>query len=203
MSASGGGPVGGRPNDPFERYYQIKNAEEIREESRRNQERTSSHASLFTVRLLFFLQKMLNFITRPKHQDLSRPVKKEAKENLLKMRKALKILMKEDLSQEIPFLKELSQFWQKMLEDSLQFKKMTPLAIHFKAFIKEIASYPETQDHSLGYYLSEYAGQSWLPFPYMELIQKLHTLAEKNPAGNPLSKWVLSLDKIIALLNQE
>jgi hypothetical protein len=203
MSSSGGSPVGGRPNDPFERYYQIKNLEEIREDNQRNEYRSSNQNSLFATYLLFLLQKILKFITGPKHQDLSKPAKKETKENLLEMQKALKILMKEDRSQEALFLKQLSQFWQKMLEDSLRFKKMTPLAIHFKTFIKEIASYPEARDHSLGYYLSEYAGQSWLPFPYMELIQKLHTLAEKNPSHNPLAKWILSLDKIIALLNQE
>lgn len=203
MSASGGGPVGGRPNDPFERYYQIKNLEEIREHNKRNERRPLDGNSPVAVYLLFLLQKLVDFVSGSKHRDLSKSAKKEAKENLVEMQKALKILTKEDRSQEAPFLKELSQFWQKMLEDSLHFKKMTPLAIHFKTFIKDIASYPKDQDHTFGYYLSEYAGQSWLPFPYMELIQKLHSLAEKNPSDNPLAKWVFSLEKIIALLNQE
>jgi len=203
MSSSGGNPVGGRPNDPFEKYYQIKDLEEAREYNTRNAKNASGKGFLLAAYILLLLQKMLEFIQPSKYKNISKSTRKSAQENLVQMQKCLKLLMKEDRSQDDRFLKQLSLCWQKMLEDSLEFTKMTSVAIQFKNFIKEIASYPEAQDHSLGYYLSEYAGNAWLPFPYMELLQKLYTLYQKNPSNNPLTYWVHSLGKIIDLLNQE
>lgn len=196
--SSPGSPVGGKPSNPFEKYYELK---AIRDETERGEKQPSKQNLTFTAYVLLLLQKFFSFLI--KSQELSKSTQKQIKENLLQMKSTLTILKYEDKSQESPFLKNLSQTWQKMLENSLQFKKMTPLAIEFKNFIKEIASYPEGQDHSLAYYLSEYAGGAWLPFPYMELIQRLHILSEKNPSSNPLDEWIHSLEKIIVLLNQE
>jgi len=202
MSSSEGSPVGGKPNDPFEKYYQIKNMEKINEHNKRN--KSSPPKSLLIAYILFLLKKIVNLIQPSKHYpDISKSTRRQIQTTLLQMQQALKTLMKEDRSQESLFLQHLAQLWQKMLEESLQLKKATSLAIHFKNFIKEIASYPKNEDHSLGYYLSECAGKSWLPFPYMELIQKLHMLHQKNPSDNPLIKWTLSLEKMIVLLNQD
>jgi hypothetical protein len=200
---SSGNPVGGRPDDPFEKYYRLDAVEAAREEARRKDKEQSGKPPTLAAYVLLTLQKGLDFIKKTTPRNSSKPSKKKVETNLVQMKLSLELLMKEDRSQDDVFLKNLSLLWQKILEDSLQFKKMTPLAVQYKRFIKALASYPEGQEYSLAYYLSEYAGQSWLPFPYMELIQKLHTLSEKNPADNPLKKWSLALEELIVLLNQE
>lgn len=198
--SSPGSPVGGKPSNPFEKYYELKT---LRDENQKADKQLFQQRSTFAAYILLFLQKIFTYLISSGSQELSKSMKKQVRENLSQMKNALTILKYEDKSQEGPFLKNISQVWQKMLEHSLQFQKMTPLAVEFKNFIKTIASYPEGQDHSLGYYLSEYAGESWLPFPYMELLQKLHTLSKKNSSQNSLDEWIHSLEKMIALLNQE
>src|SRR5690606_2900289 len=93
----------------------------------------------------------------------------------------------------------LSVTWQKLLEDALQFKKDTT-SIKLKEFLKSIQNYPERQSHTFGYYLSESHTQDWVPFPFMELIQKIHREHEKNPMDSELNQWILSIEELVAHL---
>jgi hypothetical protein len=72
-----------------------------------------------------------------------------------------------------------------------------------RSLIDAIQHYPERQQHSLGYYLSEYAGQKWLPFPYMEMIQKIHAEHLKNPTESALAQWTHRIDRLLSLLKSE
>ena len=200
---SSNSPIGNRPKDPFEEYYQIKELEAADEQRKKEEELASRSLLGFVFKVFSLLQKMIDHILLPRPKDISKSIKAKTKKSLSEMKKSFESLAREDRSQDIPFLKHLSETWQNLLEHSLQFKKMTPVAVHLKHFIKEIASYPIGADHSLAYYLSEYAGALWLPFPYMELIQKLHKLSEKDPLDHPLRHWIISIEKIIHLLNQE
>jgi hypothetical protein len=69
-----------------------------------------------------------------------------------------------------------------------------------RTFVKELQHYPAHHEHSLGYYLTEYAGQKWLPFPYMEMLLKLHVLHKKDPQEGPLSLWSKALEEMIQIL---
>ena len=69
-----------------------------------------------------------------------------------------------------------------------------------RTFIKELQHYPEHHEHSLGYYLTEYAGQKWLPFPYMEMIRNLHMYHKKNPENSLLSIWSKEIEEMIQII---
>ena len=193
-------PLGGKPTNSFEKYYEIQAIDNQNREDLKKFPKTPPTLGAY---VLFLLKKVLYFVKESTSQKFSKSTRKGIQTHIMKMKDSLKILTEEDKSQDILFLKNLSHIWQNLLEDSLELKKTTPLAVQFKNFIKQLAFYPEEEEYSLAYYLSEYAGRAWLPFPYMELIQKLHTLSQNHPNNNPLHNWIISLEKIITLLNQE
>ncbi len=124
---------------------------------------------------------------------------KETSLNTLKS--FLDLLKAEDRSQDVHFLNDLSKSWNQALEESLAFKEEASLI--FKIFVKKILHYPENQVHTFGYYLTEYAGQKWIPFPYMELVQKLHREHEKSPSTSSLTEWTRLLEDAIRLLQRK
>ena len=65
------------------------------------------------------------------------------------------------------------------------------------SLIQEIQAYPQGAKYSLGYYLSEYAGKAWFPFPYIELLETLHQGSLDDPKKSPLLKWLLLLERLL------
>jgi hypothetical protein len=148
--------------------------------------------------LLQILQKAVDFFVE-KNTD-AKPTDVEARKNLTALKAFFETLKKEDRSQDVDFLNDLSRTWNKTLSDSAH---MGEAASHkFKILTKKILHYPENQSHTFGYYLTEYAGQKWVPFPYMELVQKIHTEHEKNPPSSPLTEWSHLIDEVMRLLNE-
>ena len=125
------------------------------------------------------------------------------RETLLLLKASFEIMMREDRSQDAPFLKRLSKLWQGLLEHSIQLQTKGSFGKQFKALIKEIERYPEGEEHTLGYYLDEYAGQTWLPFPYMELIQKMHHQYELDPPSSCLTRWAQMIEEILNGLSDQ
>jgi hypothetical protein len=123
------------------------------------------------------------------------------KENLIRLKASLDLLKNEDRSQDIHFLSDLSQSWNQAVAESLEYNEEA--ALIFKLFVKKIAHYPENQGHTFGYYLTEYAGQKWIPFPYMDLVQKIHMEYEKNPDTSALTEWTRLLSDAIRLLHKK
>jgi hypothetical protein len=150
------------------------------------------------AQILQVLQKALDYFIE-KHTG-TKSAEIEARKNLTALKKAFEILKNEDRSQDVDFLNELAKIWNQVLETTLHLD--AEVSAPFKILAKKILHYPENQTHTLGYYLTEYAGQKWVPFPYMELIQKIHSEHEKNPSSSPLTEWVQLIDEALSLLNK-
>jgi hypothetical protein len=197
MSSSGVGPEG----DP----YRIEEIERIRWERERNKERGGrppreppdvAHPGLLGF-LFLFLEKVFALATRSIRKGMESAALEPARENLLLIKAAFETMKREDRSQDAQFLKCLSNLWQTALEYSIELQTKNPKAQQLKAFIKDIENYPENEGHTFGYYLDEYAGQKWLPFPYMELIQRLHHQYEMDPESSLLSRWTRMIEEIL------
>ncbi len=193
-------PVGGNPRDPFEKPFRVEPIEEEKEVHDRNR-KEDLEKSKKNLRIASFLLQMLQktvdfFLELP---EKVKSTKRCTRDHLLLLKNYFEILKKEDRSQDVQFLNELSKIWPHILEDALSFKQ-DAVANGFKTLLRKIQHYPEHATHTLGYYLVEYAGQKWIPFPYMELIQKIHAEHEKNPTGSALSEWIRNIDELIALL---
>ncbi len=113
------------------------------------------------------------------------------------LKSAFETLKKEDRSEDIQFLNQLSHLWFQLLDEGNQLTYNPRSSSLLKELIKKIERYPERQTHTFGYYLSEFAGQKWIPFPYMELIQKLHFEHLKYPEMSALAEWTRLLDDLL------
>lgn len=193
-------PVGGRPPDPFEKYR----VEEIQRDKRKNEafrkmmeepEAPEKKGGILAY-FLNMLRKIVDLFIEGGEKGISETEREDVVENLTRFKEDLEILKKEDRSQDTEFLARLANHWRSLLEDSHRFKRTTPLAAQFKLMIQKIKYFPEKEEHTLGYYLTEYGGEKWIPFPFMELIQKIHRDHEKNPTQSALSEWTRLIQEL-------
>lgn len=175
-----------QPPDPYERY-KIEPVGSEKEKSKRDFSGGPNEPNgkwVVTAYFLKTLHKLLSFYERKEKGKVigEHPV-------LTQFKEALEILKKEDRSQDTQFLHDLSLLWLQIIEDLSLSRACKPL-------LKKIHNYPKGQAFSLGYYLTEYAGQQWVPFPYMEIIRQMHKEHENCPQGSSLSEWTKLLDHL-------
>lgn len=125
----------------------------------------------------------------------------EIANNLAEFKKVLMRLEKEDLSNDAAFATELSTIWEKLVDDFheievIKRKNMKEIAA-FRKVMDTIKLYPVDSEHRLGYYLLEHAGQDWLPFPFIEILLRLHKDHEKEKNESTLSRWHILIDQAI------
>lgn len=199
MSTSGIGP---NPEDPLDAYYRVEEIERLRWEQKKKRggrppfEPPDSEKGLAAF-VYLLLSRLLGLLKQPAKNELITVSDDPARDNLLLFKAAMETMMREDRSQDSAFLKRLSNLWQQALEHGAELQTKSSLGKKLKAFIKDIESYPESEEHTFGYYLNEFAGQNWLPFPYIEMIQKLHREHVLAPSDSLLSKWAHMLHKIL------
>jgi hypothetical protein len=183
--------------NPIEKDKKRKDSQ-YSSESPDNERSKSFLTAAFTV----LFKKLINiFSNRPKADDIAAE-KQQLLEDLLAFRKMLQILGNEDQSHNPEFTQQFSELWHNLIDDCNhveQFEKNNqPQISQVKLFINKMYSFPPTEDHSLGYYLSKYVGNEWLPFPFMEILHQLHQEYQESPECNQLSQWISMLDSSIS-----
>ncbi len=190
-------PSQNRPKDPYK--YKVEETQDRQNKEEFSQDTVPPHvkrSAIFSYLLILFY-KLLNLFESKSHEGLSPEEELEIKNDLSVFKTALLLLQREDRSQDSFFLNQLSKLWQIVLKDHTRFQKKTPLAAQFDDLIMEMQSYPQTQDHTFGYYLNECTGQKWLPFPYMEMVQTIHLHSQRDPASSPLVRWISQIEDIM------
>ena len=187
-------PIRGKDDDRY-RAEPIEKDKKGREPFAQLPGRLEEKHPFFLGKLLYSLYKnVMRFLTF--HSRVSA-------ENLYSIRKIFQILQQEDRSQDPDLLNELSEVWGKIHDDLHHLNKKSDHHSPFQRWFSMIDSYPEGQEFSLGYYLSQHAGLKWLPFPYMEMIHTLHIQHQKSPYDSTLAHWISSTDLLLSLLNQD
>lgn len=152
--------------------------------------------------VISFFKKIFDKVSISKAES-TRPVLKEdiLFADLKKIHLLFEQLKDRDQSENINFAQALSEAWCSIqlhaegIQEGLLKSALDPKLI--LSIIKEIGRYPEGAPHSLGYYLKEHAGRDWLPFPFMEILKKLHKEVALDGDRSSLSQWTDSLSKII------
>lgn len=198
------GPEQDPSNDP---YYRAEQIEKVKLDEKRPPthpfeppDQKEKKWALATFIFLLF-QNFLHFLETSVARKRART--QAIRENLLLFHAALEIMQQEDKSQDTSFLRRFAQLWQTILEHTLQLRHDIALEGKFKKLINSIENYPENEEHTLGYYLDEYADIRWLPFPYMEWIQNLHHQHVMDPLSSPLAQWTHQIKELLNLLNTE
>jgi hypothetical protein len=113
-------------------------------------------------------------------------------------------LTKKDVSRDPDYAQHLSQVWHHLLESAnlVEFleRKKTDVLAQLKTLIETFYHYPAKQEHSLGYYMTEFAGKEWLPFPFMEQLHLLYEDHVAHKKESQLSHWIASIDLILSNL---
>ncbi|MCH9614403.1 MAG: hypothetical protein SP1CHLAM54_16380 [Chlamydiia bacterium] len=116
---------------------------------------------------------------------------------LIEFKELLNLLRDCDHSEDIPFSQKLSHNWHHILEESQRVKlgksESSVDNERLEMLVTEIQFYPPNEEHNLGYYLLEYAGEDWYPFPYMELIRRIHKDYIDAPNSSLLNTWLEQL----------
>ena len=152
--------------------------------------------------LILVFQRMLEFFSKKQRPVIASDAFQAIKEHLLAFRQILEQLKENDCSQDVPYLRSLSDQWLLLIEDNFTFKRGSAFAISFRTLFREVQDYPKGQQHTLGYYITEYPGADWLPFPFMELIQGLHREYQQNPRESHLAKWSQEIEHLVGLLGE-
>jgi hypothetical protein len=146
---------------------------------------------------LKILSNSIKFFKNPKKpkEITETPLQQE----LQKIKSSLEALKENDLCQDTQFMNLFAFTWMKFLKDLEDYTLSNPaIASLIKKLISEINDYPKGSDFSLGYYISEFAGYKWIPFPYMEILRNLHLEYKKKPQNSNLQAWTDLLDEMLS-----
>ncbi|MBN1915215.1 MAG: hypothetical protein JW769_04940 [Parachlamydiales bacterium] len=172
------------PIDPFA-HVRIEPPEEKKEEEQKKASLPPGKQKKWFAAALYYFQKKLQEFS---HTTVPKAVLQQDFDLLLR---SFISLSQQDLSHDTDFLKEMSHHWLKLLRhfQSLSHQK-NPLVDSFAKFIEETKNYPPQEKYSFGYYLSEYAGLKWTPFPYMDILKKLHRDFQMEGKNSQLAQWI-------------
>jgi hypothetical protein len=155
-------------------------------------------------RLIIILMAITHkFLTKVQAQiDTTRNLnEKDSLVSNLKILKALFTSLKEeDLSQDLEFASCLSNAWHQLTDYfalATRFERKNDFHHEASLLLESINNYPPRDEHSLGFYLTHYAGENWLPFPFMLIIRTLHEEHIKDPHLSHLEVWTQTLSHLI------
>ncbi len=147
------------------------------------------------------LKKLIDEFTGGHTLPLGFLNRQKAIDDIRAFKKVLEELAHFDKSHDPEFTNQLSLLWQNLYEnckglDQTHFQSDI-LASQIFEFADVITHFPPGEDHTLGYYLSEHAGQDWIPFPFMNLLRSLHEEFQSDPSTSKLTQWLDSLASMI------
>ena len=150
---------------------------------------------------LMFIRKVTDPFGKIKEGGFERLSTDALTKDILELQQILQTLMESDQSKNGPFCSRFSATWHRLLQEiqvqSHTKRKATIDIDKLKAFLTDIDLYPASEDHKLGFYLSEFAGESWLPVPFREILKQLFVDHRANKPYSILVQWNEWIDEIL------
>jgi len=191
--------------DPPKEWLIVQQIEQLKADKEGIEEHVKKNPrGLLMASLCAYVRKTALFLVSRPLAGQKSALANELELELSALKKALVLLSKEDVSRDPDYAQHLSQIWHQLLDsvnlvEFLQRKKNDTLS-QLKIFIETFAYYPPKQEHSLGFYLTEFAGKEWLPFPFMEQLHGLYEDHLVHKKESQLFHWISSIDLILSNL---
>lgn len=188
------------PIDPFEpvkieKIESIGSEEEEEERKKLEQKPVTKKLFLYLTILKFITNSLKLFKNHAPKELTQTPIQKE----IQTIKASLEALKEKDLSRDTEFMNFFAFIWMKFLKDYSDYNlKNLEISSLIKKIISEINSYPQNTDFTLGYYISEFAGYKWIPFPYMEILKNLHDQHLQNHETSTLTKWTNIIEELLS-----
>lgn len=156
--------------------------------------------NLYGAFLVYFKKLLDRFDTS--EQGAAKALSNEGLSGNLKEFKILLSLIQDfDQSENSSFCQQLSEGWMRLLQDvqvsSISKRKQEIDLKQLSLLMKDINHYPSNEEHKLGYYLSNYAGESWLPLPFRDILKHLYSDHVVNKKNSILSKWIQTIENLL------
>ncbi len=185
-----------QPGYPSKERLTVQQIEKLRADKELQEEAAKKNPQAFLMACFSaYAKKMaLHLASRPVSEK--KALGKNLMVKLSEFKKTLIKLMQENLSQNADFVEKLSLAWQGVVENIRVMEKLKPeIASRLKTFTEAFESYPH-KDHSLAFYMSEWKGKEWLPFPFIEILHGLHEEYRLRKSESQLSKWINAIDSL-------
>ncbi len=197
------GNRGGSPEDRIHNPLYVEQMKQIQGDEQKFESVQNPKSKLFHfAAALLSLKKMIEEFTERSEQSTLSINRQKALEDIAAFKTILEELGSEDKSHEPEFTQRLSSLWQNVCENCSGIEDNAThadaLALRILDFVREISSFPPGEDHTVGYYLTEHAGQEWIPFPFMNLLADLHEEFHVSPETSTLRAWI---QKLTAIMN--
>ncbi len=196
-------------DDPSKDWIRVHQMERDKKQNDyKNEEPPSNQIALMTSHLAGFIKKIFFFLTpfsSISKSEIAALDRQYLIDQLQIFKSMLLVLSKEDQSAFPHFIQGLSEVWHKLsliCNNESMNRKFPEETLKLKLLIKQILIYPPEEDHSFGSYLFKQVGTTWLPFPFIEIIQKLHYTYQKDPKLSELSMWITFLSDLIQKLTK-
>lgn len=195
--------TGRNPDKDWIAVQRIEKIREDEEEELANEAKKRNPEALLIAGFFSFLKKIFVFLTANRRRGQAILIDNIAGliQYLSSLKSALSKLATEDQSYNPEFIQELSDAWHTLIEATSTFewmvRKNAQEIAKVKFFIEEVRNFPPGEEHSLGFYLTQFAGREWLPFPFMDLLYSLHEAYQTDKVKSQLNVWILHLDSII------
>lgn len=150
---------------------------------------------------IVFLQNLTNALGRGKEGNLEEISEDALTADLQEFKAILQILLDVDQSENGPYCAQFSAAWHRLLQGVQVFSHTKRKALvdieKLKALLTDINNYPPNEDHKLGFYLSEFAGETWLPVPFREILKRLFADHRVNQSHSTLMQWIELINEIL------
>ncbi len=196
------------PRDYIDRVHRLE--KDKKEQTSKYQAVAEKNIGFMLVNLIFFIRKafffLFPFAKSTTRSDIAALDKQYITEQLLIFKQILLLLAREDQGENLKYIQDFSKIWQKLNEvcnNDYMAKQFPSQALKLKLLIRQILNYPPHEDHSLGSYLFKDVGMDWAPFPFLEILKKLHHNYQKDPRLSELSVWLSFLNEIIKEIEEK
>ena len=192
-------PSEGREDDKY-RVNPIEADRHARESFQIEEEERKKRVNLYGAFLVYFNKLIDRFDTSG--ERTAKAISNEGLPgNVKEFKVLLEIIRDLDQSENSQFCQQFSEAWVRLLQDvqvlshtkrkqEIDLKKLSVL-------MTDIDHYPPNEEHKLGYYLSNYAGEDWLPLPFRDILKQLYSDHVVNEKNSILNKWIQLIEDLL------
>lgn len=146
---------------------------------------------ILLIAIFYYFKKFIsNFLKKSQTEEKLKYLKMGA----IEFKKNLNILSTQNMSKDSEFLKNLSSSYKNFLEAYKNLYSYKNEKIEM--LLKDFHNLYYSEEYPLSYYLEKYGEETWHPFPFIDILNKLHIEYQKDKKNSHLYKWISILEDL-------
>ncbi|NGX50874.1 MAG: hypothetical protein K1060chlam2_00725 [Chlamydiae bacterium] len=179
----------------------IEADKKTKREGRRPQPPEEKKQSAIYGALLIFFNRLTTLFLRSEGESEESLSQDDLLTSVQTLKQLIQSLKEVDQSGSVRFCQQLSDLWHALYQElqSISHSRRRSYVNIEKliALLTDMEHFPPNEDHKLGFYLENYAGEKWLPFPFREILKALHSDHRVNQEYSTLNSWSELITEIL------